>query len=77
MLKTVGMKYLTLWRAYHLGEGRVLKTSYETSPSSGAAYHLGEGRVLKTTITWTAAEHRAYHLGEGRVLKTYQRCEAP
>ena len=35
--------------AYHLGEGRVLKTIWRFLMLSGSAYHLGEGRVLKTT----------------------------
>ena len=34
--------------AYHLGEGRVLKTAYSLVSASLIAYHLGEGRVLKT-----------------------------
>ena len=34
--------------AYHLGEGRVLKTRMATLERRGQAYHLGEGRVLKT-----------------------------
>ena len=34
--------------AYHLGEGRVLKTRYGYQRPRAAAYHLGEGRVLKT-----------------------------
>ena len=34
--------------AYHLGEGRVLKTPRLTSRTPTSAYHLGEGRVLKT-----------------------------
>ena len=34
--------------AYHLGEGRVLKTIISTRSFHLEAYHLGEGRVLKT-----------------------------
>ena len=34
--------------AYHLGEGRVLKTETLADCGTGRAYHLGEGRVLKT-----------------------------
>ena len=36
--------------AYHLGEGRVLKTTAAMHPVWVGAYHLGEGRVLKTRI---------------------------
>ena len=39
---------LILPKAYHLGEGRVLKTLFDDATLTGAAYHLGEGRVLKT-----------------------------
>ena len=56
-------------RAYHLGEGRVLKTGPDGSRPYRGAYHLGEGRVLKTTNMDEDAL-TAYHLGEGRVLKT-------
>ena len=35
-------------QAYHLGEGRVLKTPKCHSTEHLQAYHLGEGRVLKT-----------------------------
>ncbi len=35
-------------KAYHLGEGRVLKTAVPVSYCLPEAYHLGEGRVLKT-----------------------------
>ena len=48
MLKTftvVGIIYLG---AYHLGEGRVLKTLLHVDATQALAYHLGEGRVLKT-----------------------------
>lgn len=34
--------------AYHLGEGRVLKTANSSYLNSISAYHLGEGHVLKT-----------------------------
>ena len=34
--------------AYHLGEGRVLKTVIVSVDACTVAYHLGEGRVLKT-----------------------------
>ena len=34
--------------AYHLGEGRVLKTEGALERPEAVAYHLGEGRVLKT-----------------------------
>ena len=48
MLKT----HMDAWNkarvAYHLGEGRVLKTIYSHKPRYHLAYHLGEGRVLKT-----------------------------
>ena len=37
-------------RAYHLGEGRVLKTSGTVTSTWYRAYHLGEGRVLKTSL---------------------------
>ena len=36
--------------AYHLGEGRVLKTEATHERASEEAYHLGEGRVLKTCV---------------------------
>ena len=35
--------------AYHLGEGRVLKTDEVVKYGTKLAYHLGEGRVLKTS----------------------------
>ena len=38
--------------AYHLGEGRVLKTKKTDWSAFGKAYHLGEGRVLKTWGTY-------------------------
>ena len=38
----------TLTEAYHLGEGRVLKTLRHPNSPVFRAYHLGEGRVLKT-----------------------------
>ena len=56
--------------AYHLGEGRVLKTASSSHSYPSPAYHLGEGRVLKTTPLTACSAIRAYHLGEGRVLKT-------
>ena len=56
--------------AYHLGEGRVLKTFPDITEFSSLAYHLGEGRVLKTALRSSADQDQAYHLGEGRVLKT-------
>ena len=59
-------------RAYHLGEGRVLKTDGRECGFDVLAYHLGEGRVLKTAIPSNYAKKVAYHLGEGRVLKTPQ-----
>ena len=34
--------------AYHLGEGRMLKTIFLASITGAIAYHLGEGRMLKT-----------------------------
>ena len=48
MLKTIASRRPYRIEAYHLGEGRVLKTDGVTYPSISAAYHLGEGRVLKT-----------------------------
>ena len=56
--------------AYHLGEGRVLKTNPHDSNDRRTAYHLGEGRVLKTLVIKLYGRCVAYHLGEGRVLKT-------
>ena len=56
--------------AYHLGEGRVLKTYDGYRYISNIAYHLGEGRVLKTWNYYCTNWVLAYHLGEGRVLKT-------
>ena len=56
--------------AYHLGEGRVLKTCRPAIIVMALAYHLGEGRVLKTPCNHASRGIRAYHLGEGRVLKT-------
>ena len=63
--------------AYHLGEGRVLKTRYVGVYRPSGAYHLGEGRVLKTMGLLTALDALAYHLGEGRVLKTQAPTTAP
>ena len=37
--------------AYHLGEGRVLKTYSVIWLFPHLAYHLGEGRVLKTEMS--------------------------
>ena len=71
MLKTMLDLKQADTRAYHLGEGRVLKTIRRTWSMVGAAYHLGEGRVLKTKKTDWSAFGKAYHLGEGRVLKTW------
>ena len=62
--------------AYHLGEGRVLKTNGAISDYGGGAYHLGEGRVLKTIEPAMFAVLTAYHLGEGRVLKTKTQTQA-
>ena len=59
-----------VFSAYHLGEGRVLKTGDYLRPASDGAYHLGEGRVLKTYRKSSVEGVEAYHLGEGRVLKT-------
>ena len=50
MLKTHLLRWLVVWLAYHLGEGRVLKTFAVMSRMTALAYHLGEGRVLKTYI---------------------------
>ena len=71
MLKTRAAFLHEVKGAYHLGEGRVLKTSIITSYIPYIAYHLGEGRVLKTQSKALWAESSAYHLGEGRVLKTF------
>ena len=48
MLKTDRTRAFFKLEAYHLGEGRVLKTSDNTVSAIASAYHLGEGRVLKT-----------------------------
>ena len=48
MLKTHRHVLLCDRQAYHLGEGRVLKTTAIIVQLSPKAYHLGEGRVLKT-----------------------------
>ena len=48
MLKTAFRPWHLVEVAYHLGEGRVLKTQIESVKAAAAAYHLGEGRVLKT-----------------------------
>ena len=70
MLKTVDVSTAQPHQAYHLGEGRVLKTDGTLRPYMLTAYHLGEGRVLKTIGVRRSSSTRAYHLGEGRVLKT-------
>ena len=70
MLKTQPLRSCYEVSAYHLGEGRVLKTASVIARSSVVAYHLGEGRVLKTHVAGDAYRELAYHLGEGRVLKT-------
>ena len=36
--------------AYHLGEGRMLKTFVLFYSLNALAYHLGEGRMLKTLL---------------------------
>ena len=51
MLKTACSPSLKVEPAYHLGEGRVLKTVYSFAKPAASAYHLGEGRVLKTEKT--------------------------
>ena len=48
MLKTGRAEMAIADLAYHLGEGRVLKTCREEGRRDRGAYHLGEGRVLKT-----------------------------
>ena len=73
MLKTKLRRHSGRIRAYHLGEGRVLKTIQAQDCIGDGAYHLGEGRVLKTVTFSTASNSGAYHLGEGRVLKTASR----
>ena len=50
MLKTGSVDGSTLGAAYHLGEGRVLKTKIWWAYLYEEAYHLGEGRVLKTRV---------------------------
>ena len=72
MLKTVLLARLLSGLAYHLGEGRVLKTNAGLLSADASAYHLGEGRVLKTSALIDGMHRQAYHLGEGRVLKTGQ-----
>ena len=49
MLKTLATHFSSILEAYHLGEGRVLKTHFLEDIWVKVAYHLGEGRVLKTT----------------------------
>ena len=70
MLKTRVAVRSACFAAYHLGEGRVLKTWMEACWRLDLAYHLGEGRVLKTNVSVNPPADLAYHLGEGRVLKT-------
>ena len=70
MLKTLRELLHYEHEAYHLGEGRVLKTDCIENARYSLAYHLGEGRVLKTGQHLRFTRCRAYHLGEGRVLKT-------
>ena len=70
MLKTISVTARSWIAAYHLGEGRVLKTSFAIHNIIPVAYHLGEGRVLKTILSMMVLYRKAYHLGEGRVLKT-------
>ena len=70
MLKTIQAFFTSSVAAYHLGEGRVLKTPPLSQDLRSVAYHLGEGRVLKTQLEEQWALAAAYHLGEGRVLKT-------
>ena len=70
MLKTRSRRRTRTSRAYHLGEGRVLKTGRGAARRGALAYHLGEGRVLKTAGILYSTSVVAYHLGEGRVLKT-------
>ena len=48
MLKTSVAQMRLTSSAYHLGEGRVLKTVFVDYYYTHIAYHLGEGRVLKT-----------------------------
>ena len=72
MLKTGSVDGSTLGAAYHLGEGRVLKTEILSKAYDLAAYHLGERRVLKTFALWGFGDSLAYHLGEGCVLKVRQ-----
>ena len=50
MLKTIEEYKYRAKIAYHLGEGRVLKTGIRCTAEIGGAYHLGEGRVLKTRL---------------------------
>ena len=50
MLKTKWPIGSAVMVAYHLGEGRVLKTMATVLIPLLTAYHLGEGRVLKTKL---------------------------
>lgn len=51
--------------AYHLGEGRVLKTFDGDCMREYIAYHLGEGRALKAIRSFLKLKCRGYRLGEG------------
>ena len=48
MLKTRSVFVAFTGSAYHLGEGRMLKTGAFRHGRGRLAYHLGEGRMLKT-----------------------------
>ena len=48
--------------AYHLGEGRALKTAAGCHHRSGTAYHLGEGRALKTPLDKSSMHPKEYSL---------------
>ena len=48
MLKTLVPFFPIAGQAYHLGEGRMLKTVHMKYLNGTKAYHLGEGRMLKT-----------------------------
>ena len=66
LLEGLFLRYI----AYHLGEGRALKTQLTPRQRPQRAYHLGEGRALKTVAAAALFHQVAYHLGEGRALKT-------
>ena len=51
--------------AYHLGEGRVLKTGLQVAHGLALAYHLGEGRVLKTNRCRYSQDFERITLGKG------------